>query len=139
MWRLGALEMPVLISGLDFRLIQQVYATISIFSIFWPFLVISGHLILFWPTIWGPKIKKCCIFRVKKYFLWFFWFFYVLPMENKYLLPNINPEPFSTSQLFTKLQTYNLGAAFIFFEYFKFTQFSNLRMILNLTPRNHLY
>jgi hypothetical protein len=31
-------------------------------------------------------------------------------MENRYLLPNINPEPNSTCQIFPKIQTYILGA-----------------------------
>ena len=38
MWRLGRLGMPVLISGLGFRVIQKVYAAILKILIFWWFL-----------------------------------------------------------------------------------------------------
>ena len=38
MWRLGTLGMPVLLSGLGFRVIRKVYAAILKILIFWPFL-----------------------------------------------------------------------------------------------------
>ena len=70
-------------------------------------------LILFGPTFWGPFLKNGqkeghnVVFRYPS-------FFHVFPMEIGCLSQNINPDSFSTCQIFARIQTYILGAVEIF-------------------------